>query len=71
MDQIKTNEEIERNKTKRSTYFMRAVNCSCSKIIVMTKVIKMVLIITLIIVLITMIKIKINVKIFIQLIQLC
>ena len=28
MDQTKTDEEIERNKTKLSTYLIRTVNCS-------------------------------------------
>ena len=45
VDQVKTNEETERNKTKRSTYLIKTVNCSSSKILVLIKVIKMVLII--------------------------
>ena len=28
VDQVKTDEEIKRNKTKRSTYLIRTVNCS-------------------------------------------
>ena len=42
MDQVKTNEEIEGNKTKRSTYLIRTVNCSGSEILVIIKVIKMI-----------------------------
>ena len=44
MDQVKLNKEIEGNKTKRSTYFIRAINCSYSKILVIIKVTKMFLI---------------------------
>ena len=31
MDQVKTDEKIERNKTKWSTYLIRTVNCLCDK----------------------------------------
>ena len=33
VDQVKTHEEIEGNKNKLSTYLVRTVNCSCSKIL--------------------------------------
>ena len=57
MDQVKTNEETEGNKTKQLTYFTRIVNCSRSKILVIIKVIKMILlIIMIIIIIITIIK---------------
>ena len=45
MDQVKTHEEIEGNKNKRSTYLIRTVNCSRSKILTIAKVMKMILII--------------------------
>ena len=50
MDQVKTHEEVEDNKTKQSTYFIRTVNCSCSKIPVIIKIIKMISIIKVIII---------------------
>ena len=49
MDNFKTNEEIEGNKTKRSIYLVIKVNCSCAKIPVITKIIKMVLLIIIIV----------------------
>ena len=53
MDQVKTYEEIERNKNKRSTYLMRTINYSCWKILI--KVIKMILIIIVIAIIIIII----------------
>ena len=55
MNQVKTNEEIQGNKTKRSTCLIRTVNCSSSKILVISKVIKMVLIVIVLLLLITII----------------
>ena len=55
MNQVKTNEEIQGNKTKRSTCLIRRVNCSSSKILVISKVIKMVLIVIVLLLLITII----------------
>ena len=55
MDQVKLNKEIEGNKTKRSTYFIRAINCSYSKILVIIKVTKMFLIIIIIIIIVIII----------------
>ena len=68
MDQVKLNKEIEGNKTKRSTYFIRAINCSYSKILVIIKVTKMFLIIIIIIIIIVIIIIIITKK-FISCIQ--
>ena len=59
MDQVKLNKEIEGNKTKRSTYFIRAINCSYSKILVIIKVTKMFLIIIIIIIIVIIIIITI------------
>ena len=53
MDQVKTYEEIERNKNKRSTYLIRTINCSCWKILI--KIIKMILIIIVIVIIIIII----------------
>ena len=50
MDQVKAHEEIEGNKTKRSTYLIRTVNCSGSIILVMIKLIKTILLIITIII---------------------
>ena len=55
MNQVKTNEEIQGNKTKRSTCPIRTVNRSSSKILVISKVIKMVLIVIVLLLLITII----------------
>ena len=60
VDQFKANEEIEGNKTERSTYLIRTVNCSCSKNLLTIKVMKMILL--LIIRRITAIIIKIVIK---------
>ena len=58
VDQDNTHEEIEGNKNKRSTYLIRTVNCSCSKILTIIKVTKMILIIIMItIIIITIIMI--------------
>ena len=45
MDQVTTNEETEGKKAKRSTYLMKTVSYSCSKILVIIKVIKIIIII--------------------------
>ena len=58
MNQVKTNEEIQGNKTKRSTCLIRTVNCSSSKILVISKVIKMVLIVIVLLLLLITIIIK-------------
>ena len=45
---VKTNEEVEGSKTKRSTYIKRTVDCPYSKVLVIIKVIKMILVMTII-----------------------
>ena len=59
MDQFKTNEETEGNKTERSTYLIRTVNCSRSKNLLTIEVMKLIL---LLIRRITVIMIKIVIK---------
>ena len=43
VDQFKTNEETEGNKTERSTYLIRTVNCSSVKNLLTIKVMKLIL----------------------------
>ena len=43
VDQFKTNEETEGNKTERSTYLIRTVNCSSAKNLLTIKVMKLIL----------------------------
>ena len=59
VDQFKTNEETEGNKTERSTYLIRTVNCSRSKNLLTIEVMKLIL---LLIRRITVIMIKIVIK---------
>ena len=50
MDQVKTDEEIERNKTKRPTYPIRTVSYSWKKILIIIKIIKTILTIKVIVI---------------------
>ena len=61
-------EKIEGNKNKRSSYLIRAVNCSCSKIPIMIKVIKMISIIIVIIIIETIMIIVIVIMIIITIV---
>ena len=71
MDQVKTHEEIEGNKNKRSTYLIRTVNCSRSKILTIAKVMKMILIIIVITIIIITIILVIIIIIIIIIILKC
>ena len=47
--------KLKTNKTKRSAYLIRTVNCSCSKVLVIIKVMKMILIKTALVIMIMII----------------
>ena len=47
--------KLKTNKTKKSTYLIRTVNCSCSKVLVIIKVMKMILIKTALVIMIMII----------------
>ena len=62
MDQVKTDEEIERNKTKRPTYSIRTVSYSWKKILIIIKIIKTILTIKVIVIMTIMITIIMKCK---------